>query len=439
MIFAILTLLTALSLAGIAGWFSIIGIMSIYAGAATHALLMGIVLEAGKLVTTSWLYRNWKFSNWKLKIPLILFTNTLMLATSIGVFGFLSKAHLEQGAGTVDNSAKVERLDQQIAREKSIIADDEKVISQLDSTINSYIGKDRTDRSVSVRKSQTPQRNQLRADIDAAQKRIDAFSDEKFKLQAEVRKLQLDVGPIRYIAELIYGTDGNSDRNIELAVRMFTLIIVSTLDPLAVILLIAANHTILRRQNEKIQKEIPATEHIVGSDRPLPTTNQPPGFEISSGVKPAFEADKQIGQSYIVGPPYYHRSHADLDEKVLSTPMEDINPTLDITWPKMPEMPESSTQKSHFIPQKINEEIASEYAFPKTEDAVSNSTRTGTGDEEKASPEIYQETSFKNRQSKESSGITTFPSIQMEKSVSSSPNTQARPRSLSWLTEFKKD
>jgi hypothetical protein len=92
MIFAILTLLTALSLAGIAGWFSIIGIMSIYAGAATHALLMGIVLEAGKLVTTSWLYRNWKFSNWKLKIPLILFTNTLMLATSIGVFGFLSKA-----------------------------------------------------------------------------------------------------------------------------------------------------------------------------------------------------------------------------------------------------------------------------------------------------------------------------------------------------------
>ncbi len=254
MIFSILTLLTALALAGVAGWFSIVGIMSIYAGAAIHALVMGVVLECGKLVTTSWLYRNWKFSDWRLKAPLIFFTLTLMLSTSIGVFGFLSKAHLEQNASTIDNSAKVERLEQQIAREKSIIADNEKVIAQLDATINSYIGKDRTDRSVSIRRSQAPQRKQLRDDIDASQKRIDVFSDEKLKLQSEVRALQLEVGPIRYIAELIYGVEEKSDKNIEAAVRMFTLIIVSTLDPLAVILLIAANHTLMRRQNEKKQE-----------------------------------------------------------------------------------------------------------------------------------------------------------------------------------------
>ncbi len=272
MIFALLTLLAALALAAVAGWFSIIGIMSIYAGAAIHALIMGVVLEGGKLVTTSWLYRNWSYASWKLRAPLIVFTLTLMLATSIGVFGFLSKAHLEQGASTVDNGAKIERLNQQIAREKSVIADDEKVIGQLDATINSYIGKDRTDRSLSVRRSQAPQRKQLRDDIDASQKRVDGFSDEKLKLESEVRKLQLDVGPIRYIAELIYGVDNNTDKNIESAVRIFTLIIVSTLDPLAVILLIAANHTLLRYQNEKKEK---AESDIKRGEEDRETTSGP--------------------------------------------------------------------------------------------------------------------------------------------------------------------
>jgi hypothetical protein len=254
MIFALLTLLTALGLAAVAGWFSIIGVMAIFAAFPMHALIMGIALECGKLVTTSWLYRNWTTAGLSLKAPLIAFTITLMLATSMGVFGFLSKAHLEQGAATVDNSAKVERLDQQIAREKATIEDDSKVIAQLDATINSYLGKDRADRSVAIRKSQAPQRAQLRADIDAAQKRIDAFSDEKMKLQSEVRKLQLEVGPIRYIAELLYGTD-NSEKNIESAVRIFTLLIVSTFDPLAVILLIAANHSLMHLRRKKDEEE----------------------------------------------------------------------------------------------------------------------------------------------------------------------------------------
>lgn len=268
MLFALLTLLAALALAAVAGWFSIIGIMSIYAGARIQAMIMGVVLECAALVTTSWLYRNWKFANWKLKVPLIVLTVFLMLATNIGVFGFLSKAHLEQGAGTIDNGAKVERLEQQITREKSVIADNEKVIAQLDATINSYIGKDRTDKSVAIRRSQEPQRKQLRADIDAAQKRIDGFSDEKLKLQSEVRKMQLEVGPIRYIAELIYGVDNNTDKNIEAAVRIFTLLIVMTLDPLAVILLIAANQSLMRWQDEKKQNKIQEEKDTSGSGIP---------------------------------------------------------------------------------------------------------------------------------------------------------------------------
>lgn len=254
MIFALLTLLSALSLAAVAGWFSIVGFMAIYAGAPMYALIMGVVTEAAKLVTTSWLYRNWDHASWKLKAPLLYFTIALMVATSIGVFGFLSKAHLEQTAGTLDNSSKIESLNYQIDREKAIVADNEKVIAQLDATVNSFLGKDRADRSLSVRKSQAPQRKQLRDDIAASQKRIDELNAEKFKLESEVRALQLEVGPIRYIAELIYGVEENSNKNIEAAVRIFTLLLVSTLDPLAVILLIAANHTLIRLRNEKNKK-----------------------------------------------------------------------------------------------------------------------------------------------------------------------------------------
>lgn len=250
MLFTLLTLLTALGLAAVAGWFSIIGVMAIYAGAPIHALIAGVMIEAGKLVTTSWLYRNWDHATWLLKAPLIFFTVVVMLATSMGVFGFLSKAHLEQGAATINNTPKIERLEQQIAREKSRIEQNNKIIAQLDATLDSYIGKDRADRSVQIRQRQEPQRKQIRAENAEANKLIDQYSDEKFKLSAEVRQMQLEVGPIRYIAELIYGA-GNTDANIEAAVRMFSLLLVSTLDPLAVVLLIAANHSIMRRRNEK--------------------------------------------------------------------------------------------------------------------------------------------------------------------------------------------
>lgn len=285
MIFALLTLLSALALASTAGWFSIVGFMAIYAGAPIPALIMGVVTEAAKLVTASWLYRNWGYADWKLKAPLVYFTIALMIATSIGVFGFLSKAHLEQGSGTIDNSAKIEQLNYQINREKSLIADNEKVIGQLDATVNSFLGKDRTDRSLSVRRSQAPQRKQLREESDAAQKRIDTLSSEKFTLESEVRKMQLEVGPIRYIAELFYGVEEDATKNIEAAVRIFTLLIVSTLDPLAVILLIAANHTLLRLRNEKEKKDKTGRENKEDGIRPPEADNHQQAESVVPGVE----------------------------------------------------------------------------------------------------------------------------------------------------------
>ena len=81
MIFAIITLMGAFALAGVSGWFSILGFITIYAGAKLQALILGGVLETGKLITTSWLYRNWKFAGLRLKIPLVIFTIILMIST----------------------------------------------------------------------------------------------------------------------------------------------------------------------------------------------------------------------------------------------------------------------------------------------------------------------------------------------------------------------
>ena len=305
MIFNLLTFLAALSTASVAEWFSIVGIISIYAGAPYNAgLVLGLVLGLAKLVNTSWLYRNWDKASWKIKGPLIYFLLALMMATSMGVFGFLTKSHLEQGAATVDNSAKVERLDQQITREKGTIADDEKIITQLDAAINSYIGKDKTDKAVAIRKSQAPQRKQLRDDIDASQKKIDGYSEDKLKLTSEVRALQLEVGPIRYIAELFYGTGGDQNANIESAVKMFTLLIVSTLDPLAIILLIAANHTLMQRQNEKKEKAKKDTGPYSGTDIPVAADNDP--RKIEAEVSTLSETEQTGQDNEQLGSPTIH-------------------------------------------------------------------------------------------------------------------------------------
>ncbi len=330
MVFTILTFLAAFGVAGVAEWFSVVGIMSIYAGAAYNAgLVMGLVLGGAKLVTISWIYRNWNYASWKLKGPLIYFSIALMVATSIGVFGFLTKAHLEQGAATVDNSAKVERLDQQIAREKSSITDNEKVIGQLDTAINSYLGKDNADRALSVRRAQAPQRKQLRADIDVAQKRIDRFSEEKLKLTSQVRALQLEVGPIRYISELFYGIGGNESAKVESAVKLFTLLIVSTLDPLAVMLLIAANHTLLRLQNEKKKR--------VESD--AAPSNQGPAFGRSGDQELSIQPPQEILGDPDEGVP---------NEAPTIRKAEEVRPEMDISFPLIPDINEEDQVNTKF-------------------------------------------------------------------------------------------
>ena len=249
----ILTLFSSLSLAGVAGWFSVLGFLTIYAGAPLYAVVMGITIESSKLVAISWLYRSWNSVSVALKMLMIYFIAALMIINAIGVFGFLSKAHIDQQTNISNHAPKIEQIDQRIAQEKSKITDNNLVISQLDTAVNAYVQSGNIDKSISVRRSQNPQRKALRTEIVESEKEIDKLISEKNQLLTEVKKVELEVGPLRYIAEIIY-SGSDSTKMIESAVKWFTLLIVSVLDPLAVTLLVASNHSFMKKNLASQQK-----------------------------------------------------------------------------------------------------------------------------------------------------------------------------------------
>ena len=258
----LLTLVMALAISGVAAWYSIAGLIAIFSGATTAIIIMGGVLEAGKLVTASWLYRNWKQVPFLLKSYLTSAVVVLMFITSMGIFGFLSKAHLEQSisvGGT--NELQITNLERQIERQQSIIADAETVLTQLDQQVAVLIEYDRIrgpTGSIAVRESQSDERQTLNETIDAAYIRIEELQTTLTPLQQEKLAIEVEVGPLKYIAELIYGDQARDF--FDEAVRWVILLIVFVFDPLAVLLLIAANMTLTQPKSPKPLRE---TEAVV--------------------------------------------------------------------------------------------------------------------------------------------------------------------------------
>ena len=242
----ILTLLVAIGISAVAAWYSIIGLMAIFSAAAIAIAIMGGVLEVGKLVTASWLYQNWKRVPKILKGYLTGAVVVLMFITSMGIFGFLSKAHIDQTILTGDNTIKIQTLDSRIKRDQGVIKDAEKVIAQLDAQVQTLINYDRIrgpSGSIATRKSQEAERAELRKIIDEAAEGISNLRTQRSVLESEQLKLEAEVGPIRYVAEFIYGE--KADRAmLESAVRWVIIVIIFVFDPLAVLLLIAANMTL---------------------------------------------------------------------------------------------------------------------------------------------------------------------------------------------------
>ena len=252
-----LVLIVAIAISGVAAWYSIIGLMAIFSAAAVAIAIMGGVLEVGKLVTASWLYQNWKKIPKILKIYLTTAVMVLMFITSMGIFGFLSKAHIDQTIQTGDNTLQISTLDNQISRQQGVQNDAQKVIGQLDAQVQTLIDYDRVrgpTGSIATRKSLETERGSLREVIDGAADRISNIRQQRAVLESEQLKLEAEVGPIRYVAEFIYGT--KADRvMLEAAVRWVIIIIIFVFDPLAVLLLIAANMT-LRETHQKKKRSV---------------------------------------------------------------------------------------------------------------------------------------------------------------------------------------
>ena len=249
-----LTLVTALAIAGVAAWYSIVGLMAIFAGAVIPIAIMGGVLEVGKLVTAAWLHQNWKKTSLWMKSYLTSAVFVLMVITSLGIFGFLSKAHLEHSiaiGGT--NELQIENLERQIARQQSVVADSEIVLSQLDAQVQTLIDYDRIrgpSGSIATRQGQAEERQTLNENIDAAYIRIEELQTVLAPIKQEKLAIEVEVGPLKYIAELLYGD--SAEDYFDEAVRIVIILLIVTFDPLAIVLLLAATQGFTLRKQEKM-------------------------------------------------------------------------------------------------------------------------------------------------------------------------------------------
>ena len=260
MLTIIITFLSAISISVIAAGYSIMGLATLFAGAVVPIIAMGSALEVGKLVAASWLYNNWrnKFVPQTLKFYLTFATIVLVFITSMGIFGFLSKAHLDQVQPNNSNAIKIELLDDQIKSQKMIIFRSQNTLKLLDKTLEKYIDMEYVTRGLKEREKQKPERDALTLSINNATDKISELTDKKGVLQLEVQKLEAEVGPIKYIAELIYGDTAKD--HFDEAVRWVIIVLIFVFDPLAVLLLIAANISLRTRREG--QEEVKNTKKV---------------------------------------------------------------------------------------------------------------------------------------------------------------------------------
>ena len=232
----LITFLSAISISVIAAGYSIVGLSTLFAGAVVPIIAMGSALEVGKLVAASWLYNNWrnKLVPYTIKMYLTFAVIVLIFITSMGIFGFLSKAHLDQVKPTSSNNIKIELLDKQINQQQLIIDRAEGQLTLLDKALEVYIDKEYVSRGLKERKKQEEERTILNTTITDASNKIGELTLQKSELALEQDKIEAEVGPIKYIAELIYGEQAKD--HFDKAVRWVIIVLIFVFDPLAVLL-----------------------------------------------------------------------------------------------------------------------------------------------------------------------------------------------------------
>ena len=281
MFFGLVTLFVALSISAVAAYYSIVGLMAIFSAAAFSIAVMGVVLEIGKLVTASWLYQNWKTVPKVLKYYLTSAVVILMFITSMGIFGYLSKSHIDAGTNTSQVTVKLDRVNSRIASEQKVIDRAERQLENLDKALERYVELGAVSKGLDRRESQEEERLKLTNMVNKSQEKIDEYLDQKSEYELEIKNFEVEVGPLKYISALLYGDDALTF--LENAVRWVILILVFVFDPLAVLLVISANISITeyyeRRKNKKNANEITTTVQQQGELRKV--TKEQNGVEIN--------------------------------------------------------------------------------------------------------------------------------------------------------------
>jgi hypothetical protein len=289
---AYLALISGLALSIVAEYYSIVGLTAIFSAAVIPTVIMGITLGLGKVTATLWLKNNWSIASWTQRIYLFTAIIILMLITAMGTFGFLSKAHSDQSLVTGDVLSKISVYDEKINIAKENIEVNRKALKQLDEAVDQVMGRSTSEagasQAVAIRRSQQKERAKLLAEIQSEQKVISKLSEERAPIAAEVRKVEAEVGPIKYIAQFVYGE--TDPAILEKAVTWIIILIISVFDPLAVMLLIASQVSFQKiREAEGDSPQGP----IVDVVSPEPTVTEPTGVIAQSEAVVKEEAKPQ--------------------------------------------------------------------------------------------------------------------------------------------------
>jgi len=330
----VLMLLSALALSAVAAWFSVVGLMAIFAASQLSIAIMAGTLEVSKLICASWLYNNWRQVPLFIKSYLTVAVVVLMIITSMGIFGYLSKAHLDQGVPTSDVSAQVALLDEKIKTERDNVDTAKKALTQMDAQVDQMLGRTDNDRgaerAVQIRRNQAKERAALQREIGDAQAKIAKLNEERAPIASQLRKVEAEVGPIKYIAALIYGDNPDSN-TLERAVRWVTILLVSVFDPLAVIMLIAANFGL--RAVRKEPEEVVAAPVVI-SPTVIPDPSNISEVDQWNKMVEAAEAEaikeheenkqKELHEEMMNAPPFYPATEEDVEELSKATEASEL-------------------------------------------------------------------------------------------------------------------
>lgn len=290
---AYLALLSGLTISAVAVWYSVAGLVTIFAASIIPVMIMGVALETGKLIATIWLKQNWSIAPRLVRLYLVVAVFILMLITSMGIFGFLSKAHLDQTISSGNIAAQIESIDQKIQIQNDLITSARTVLRQMDEAVNQSLGRGavnlpanatpqqiqaaqtaaerNTNAAATLRRNQQRERDAQQAIINRAQDEIQRLRNERAPIATQQRAFEAEVGPIKYIAALIYGDNPDNDL-LERAVRWMIVLIVIIFDPLAVVLLLASQSSFQHFRKIKYEQRLAEKANTV---QPEPSVIEP--------------------------------------------------------------------------------------------------------------------------------------------------------------------